>query len=180
LYPYIHDPETYAKIFSAIFKSLIYLAHDAHLDYVTPLSIFFDEFHVVAPAQGHGEEGVGKVGSIIQLNIEKLRSLKVRFVATTQGWFKIRKGVRSSFNWLLVRRGGYFSNDQPKLQRFNSLFQSLKNDEAVIVYPSRVFSDVMHLPLYPNGEEFGRVRYRSFAFEKFTRGNNFLDLKNKI
>jgi hypothetical protein len=92
-----------------LFTALIRLAHDYALP--VPLAIFYDEFHKVAPGQGHGlSDKHYKFASVVQLNIERLRSLKVRFVATTQGWTKIRKGVRSSFNWIFARRGAIFSS----------------------------------------------------------------------
>ncbi len=156
--PFVLHPEIYTKIVGKLFTALIRLAHDYALP--TPMTIIYDEFHKVAPGQGHGlSEKHYRFGSIIQLNIERLRSLKVRFVATSHGWTKIRRGVRSSFNWFICKRGANFANDQPKLQRFNPLFEKLQTDECVIVYPTKIFSDIVKLPKYEDGEELGTVRY---------------------
>jgi len=165
LQPYIFDPKTYAKIFAEIFKMLIIYAHNYRLP--IPLSVFFDEFHVVAPSKGHGIVGVDNVGSLIQLNIEKLRSLKVRFVATSQGWYKLRKGVRDCFSWIMVRRGGYFTPEQRRLNRYSRNFELLNTDSAIIVFPNRIYSDIVHLPRYPDGEQIGNIRYLGIDFEKY-------------
>ena len=156
--PFVLEPDIYTQIVARLFKELIKLAHDYALP--VPLAVFYDEFHKVAPARGHGlNEKHYRYGAIIQLNVERLRSLKVRFVATTQAWTKIRKGVRSSFNWLFCRRGANFGNDETKLQRFNPLFDRLQTDEGIIVFPTRLFTDVLKLPGYGDGEEIGIVRY---------------------
>jgi hypothetical protein len=50
--------------------------------------------------------------------------------------------------------------DEPKLSRFNPLFQKLQTDQSIIVFPTKLFTDVIKLPAYKEGEKFGRVRYR--------------------
>jgi hypothetical protein len=159
IWSFILDPVIFTEVVAKIFTSLIRYAHEYRIK--TPLTIFYDEFHTVAPARGHGlSEKHYRYGSVVQLNIERLRSLKIRFVATTQGWTKIKKGVRDCFNWIICRRGASFSSDQPKLQRFNPLFEKLKTDECIIVYPTKLFSDIIKLPRYDDGESLGRVRYK--------------------
>ncbi len=162
LYPFLMEYELYSKCFARAFKALIVYAHMYRIP--TPLSIFFDEFHNIVPGHGEGEsERIQRLARNIQLNVEKLRSLEVRMVATTHGWQKIRRGVRMSFNWIIARRGTNFNRqDEPKLYNYNPKFQKLQNDEAIIVYPNRIFSDIIHLPKYPDGKELGMVRYVGF------------------
>lgn len=162
LYRFLMDYEVYAKCFARAFKALIVYAHMYKIP--TPLAILFDEFHYLVPGRGEGESSsIQTLARNIQLNIEKLRSLEVRLVATTHGWTKIRRGVRTSFNWIIARRGANFTQqDEPKLFRFNVKFQKLQNDEAVIVYPNKIFSDIIHLPKYPDGKDLGMVKYLGF------------------
>ena len=158
IWPFILEPILFTEIVAKIFRQLIRLAHEYKIQ--VPLAIFYDEFHTVAPARGHGlSDKHYKYGSIIQLNVERLRSLKIRFIGTTQNWTKIKRGVRDCFNWLMCRRGACFNNDQPKLMRFNPLFEKLQTDECIMVYPTRIFSDIIKLPKYEDGESLGRVRY---------------------
>jgi hypothetical protein len=136
------------------------MSHDYKVP--APLAIFYDEFHLVAPGKGHAfNKEHASFGSEIQYNIERLRSLKIRFIASTHQWTKIRKGVRSSFNWFMMNRGALFSSDeQPRLSRFNRKFENLNTDEAMIAFPTKVFTDVMKMPYYGDGEDYGRIIYR--------------------
>ncbi len=156
--PFIIDPSTYTKVFTKLFSELIKLAHDYAIH--TPMAIFVDEFNKIAPARGSTlDESQSRMGAVIQLNMERLRSLKVRFVCATQGWTKIKSGVRNSFNWIFPRRGAHFTADQPKLQRFNPLFETLDTGVGVLVFPTKVFTDTLHLPFYKEGKDLGQVRY---------------------
>ena len=157
--PFIRKPVYFTPIITAIFSELIDLAHDYKVP--VPLSIFYDEFHLVAPAKGHAfSKNHASFGAEIQYNIERLRSLRVRFIASTHHWHKLRKGVRSSFNWFMINRGGSFSSDeQPKLSRYNKLYEKMSVEEAILAFPNKTFSDKMSIPFYGEGSDFGRVRY---------------------
>lgn len=158
LEPYILNPTVYTKIFTKIFSELIRMAHDFAIP--VPMSIFVDEFHRIAPSKGNSIDWKQLVmGAVIQHNIERLRSLHVRFICTTHGWLKIRSGVRNSFNWLMSRRGSQFSGDQPKLHRFNPMYEKLETDEGIIAFPTKIFTDIIHFPYYEKGEDIGSVRY---------------------
>lgn len=156
--PYVIEPMIYTKAFTKLFSELIKLAHEYKVP--APMCIFVDEFHRLAPSKGNAIDGAQmKMGGVLQHNIELLRSLKIRFVCTTHGWQKIRSGVRNSFNWIMVRRGAHFAADQPKLNRFNPLFEKLTTDESILTFPTKTFTDVLRLPFYGNGEDLGKVRY---------------------
>ncbi|WP_406661575.1 hypothetical protein V7O66_03405 [Methanolobus sp. ZRKC3] len=157
--PFIRSPKNFTPVITAIFSDLIDLAHDYKIP--VPLSIFYDEFHLVAPAKGHAfDKKHSSFGSEIQYNIERLRSLKVRFIASTHHWHKIRKGVRSSFNWFMINRGGSFSSEeQPKLSRFNKRYEKMSVEDAIIAFPNKTFTDIMKIPYYGEGSDFGYVRY---------------------
>jgi hypothetical protein len=158
LEPFFPDPDDYAHIISSFFKTLIDMARKYQV--IVPLAIFFDEFHWAAPAQGHAlNEEHTEGAKWIQRNIEMLRSMGIRIVATCQDWTKLRKGVRSTFNWIMIRRGLQFSNDQGRLATYNWKWQTLRDDTAVLVFPDKMFTDFMRLPFYGDGRTLGRVYY---------------------
>lgn len=158
LEPYILNPSVYTKVFTKLFTALIRLAHDYAVP--VPMSIFIDEFHRIAPSKGNAIDWNQEVmGAAIQHNLENLRSLHVRMVCSTHGWLKIRSGVRCSFNWIMARRGAQFSGDQPKLRRYNPLFETLNTDVGMITFPTKLFTDKIHFPYYEKGEDIGSVRY---------------------
>ena len=108
VYRFILDPVTYTKTTSEIFRSLIIEAHNYRLK--TPLCLFSDEFHNVAPAQSSALDFKQyQLGAWIQVNVEKLRSLGVRLIASTHGWKKLRPGVRSSFQLVDIQEVGRLS-----------------------------------------------------------------------
>jgi len=157
--PFIRKPQYFTPVVTSIFSKLVDMAHDYHLP--IPLTIFYDEFHRVAPGKGQAYDSRhAAFGAEIQYNIETLRSLKVRFVASTHGWTKLRKGVRSSFNWFMINRGASFTpSEQPKLARFNKKFEKLETDEAIIAFPNKTFTDIMKIPYYGEGWQYGQVHY---------------------
>jgi hypothetical protein len=77
LEPFIDDPEVYSNIMGVIFKRLVRLSH--HGEIFTPLSIFIDEFHNIAPGRGQGlSEKHHRIGAYVQKNVERLRSLRIK------------------------------------------------------------------------------------------------------
>jgi len=146
--PFILDPTTFTKVIAESFKSLITKAH--RFEIKTPLCLIYDEFHNVVPNRDNAlDYQQYKAGSFVQYNIEKLRSLKIRIIASTHGMTKIRKGVKTSFNWWILRRiSDNVGYEQKKLERFTPLFHTLKNNECIIVFPNKLFSDKIKLPFY--------------------------------
>ncbi len=156
--PYVLEPAIYTKFFKDLFKELILLAHEEAIP--VPMSIIVDEFHRIAPSKGNALDFKQfAMGAIIQHNIERLRSLRIRFICTTHGWSKIRAGVRNSFNWIVARRGAHFSSDQPKLHRFNPKWEKIQTDVGAITFPTKVFTDLIHFPYYEEGKDIGKVKY---------------------
>jgi len=142
------DPVLYGKVFVELFTQLIDKAHN--LEIKTPMAIFFDEFHRICPPRPQDAltSMHYKLGSIIQLNIERLRSLGVRFIASTHGITKMRGAIRSSFQWRIYKRyiGGL--SDEDRLKDYKPLLMRLREDEAIISYPNAIFSDIITLPYY--------------------------------
>jgi len=160
--PFIIDPTAFTRFIADSFRTLIIEAHNYRI--ATPLTIFFDEFHNVAPSKDNALSMQHyNAGALVQYNIEKLRSLKIRIIASTHGDTKIRKGVRDCFSWRIIKRSSGFSGDQPKLRKFNKLWQGLRKDQSVIVFPDNFFSDIVHLPYY--GEPSFRVKYKGLLEE---------------
>lgn len=157
--PFILDPEMYTLVVRELFYSLIHLAHNEQM--ISPVSIFYDEFHRIAPSRSQGfSSQQERMGAILQQNIERLRSLGIRFAPSTQGWWKLRKGVRDAFDWIIAKRGATFDHtSEKKLSKFG-IFESLRTDQCIIIPPSRSFSDIMDLPFYGDGKHLGKVRYQ--------------------
>jgi energy-coupling factor transporter ATP-binding protein EcfA2 len=161
LYPYIIDPQIYAEAISKTFNKLIRYAHYEQL--ISPMSIFLDEMHLIAAGSTHGLSGKHyNAGAILQLNIDKLRAMGVRIVGSSQGITKLRKGVRSAFSWIIIKRGAIFlPDDELKLHHFNPKWQTLEPYQFVIVEPTRRYSDIMEIAYYPKGIDIAHLRYLS-------------------
>ena len=157
IYRFILDPHVFTQTIAEIFKSLIMKAHNYQIR--TPMTIFADEFHNVAPSRNDALDYKQYLtGAWIQVNVEKLRSLGIRLIATTHGWRKIRAGIRSSFNWLIFKRiSDDVGRDQKKLNKFTPLIQTLRNDQCIIVFPNKRFTDKAITPFY--GDANKRVFY---------------------
>lgn len=159
------DTVLYGKVFVDLFTQLVDKAHNLQIK--TPMAMFFDEFHRLCPARIQdavsGEHY--KLGGIIQMNIERLRSLGIRFVASTHGITKMKAAVRSSFQWRLYKRyiGGL--SDEDRMKDYKPLLMKLKEDEAIISYPNGTFSDILSLPFY--GYFGGFVEYKGEITDEF-------------
>ena len=162
--PFIIDPVVYSQTIDLIFRDLIKRAHHYFFNetkMIKKLTLAFDEFHNIAPAQGHSllpEQN--RIGATIQMNIEKLRSFGIRFVATTQGETKIRKGVRSAFNWRIYRRISDRLIDIKRLENYEGKIQQLKINEALFLFPEKHF-EIISFPKifkYPSWKK--NIEYR--------------------
>jgi hypothetical protein len=161
--PFIRDTDKYAMEISRYSKTLINMALDHRLKHIRPATHTFDEFHWVAPGQGHAlNEEHNKAGIEMQMNIDTLRSEKQRILAASQAWTKIRRGVRTAFMFIFVKRGCNFTKtDEPRLSKYNDKWGQMAQDEVVVVFPRRNFTDFMKLPFYGDGEDIGEVHYIS-------------------
>lgn len=161
--PFHRKNDTYAKEVSTFFEVLIELASNKTLKQSSklPLSIVLDEMHWVAPGQGSSlNDTHTEAGKDVQMNIDTLRSMKVRIIGSTQMWTKLRRGVRDAFPWIWIRRGASFNpTEEPKLSRFNSVWESLEDNVVRIVEPKRDFSEDIELPYYGEGEDIGDIYY---------------------
>lgn len=154
--PYTDDPEAFVPIVIKMFRTLIRKAKAYELP--VPLSIIYDEFNNLAPGKNnaHSPEH-NRLGAVMQFNVEKLRSFGIRFVGSTQGWTDVRKGMRKHFHWTFAKNGAQFT--EGRMARYNTIFESLAENEGILVYPDQKFSDVIHFPYYGEGEDYGTVRY---------------------
>jgi hypothetical protein len=168
LKPFLREADKYATEISKYSETLMNMAIDLRLNHIKPSTHTFDEFHWVAPGQGHAlNEEHNKAGVTMQMNIDTLRSMKHRILAATQSWTKIRRGVRTSFMFIWIKRGLMFTKtDEPRLARYNEKWESLGPNQTVVVFPRRNFSDYISLPFYGDGDDIGEIYYRqspSFA-----------------
>jgi hypothetical protein len=159
---FIRDIDRMVPFVKKTFSQLIDMALDYHLNKITPMAIFYDEFHNIAPSKGNAATSdIFKYGGDIQLNVEKLRSAGIRFVISCHKWTELRPGIRNSMMFIAAMRGANFpSAEQPKLSRFNRKFEKLNIGEVMIAYPNRTLSDPISLPLYPTGKDYGYVFYK--------------------
>ncbi|WP_440947893.1 hypothetical protein ACSAZL_06510 [Methanosarcina sp. T3] len=166
LHPSLVAPTT-AKLFeSLILKAMNYDLKPSgypysHMKGKNPrVALFLDELNNIAPSRGQGFSGDQHAGAILQHNAEQLRSQNVRLVASSHGWRKLRPGIRTSFQFLISLRGAnYPSSEQPKLYRFNRLFEKLEPGQAIIAFPTKTFTDKIRIPWYGKGEDLGYIRY---------------------
>jgi hypothetical protein len=165
---FILHPSLVAPTTAKLFESLILAAmgynlhpHGYPKNILSPrIALFLDELNNIAPSRGQGFNGDQQAGAILQHNIEQLRSQNVRIVASAHGWRKLRPGIRSSFQFLISLRGAnYASAEQPKLYRFNRLFEKLEPGQAIIAFPTKTFTDKIRIPWYGKGEDLGYIRY---------------------
>jgi energy-coupling factor transporter ATP-binding protein EcfA2 len=148
---YLIDPAAYAAVMAAVFTNLIWSAHRKKI--ITPMALFVDEIHNIAPSNGHSYDRVHtKAGLVVQHNVERLRSMGIRVIGSTQGNSKLRRGVRSCFNWLIVKRGSNFDRrEEFTLNNFNKKWAKLKNLQITIVFPNRTFSKLITIDYFPRG-----------------------------
>lgn len=164
--PYIRDPEAFVPVIVDVFNALLDLAQGRKIRTI-PLAIFYDEFHIVAPAKGHAINSEQyKLGGKVQFNVERLRSEKIRFIASVQGLNLLRNGVRNQFKWRWGKQAAFFT--EGKMKRYNHLFEKLPENQAILIPPDMVFSDPIVMPFYGDGENYGTVRYLGHI----TKGNN--------
>lgn len=159
---FIREIDRMVPFIKRTFNSLINQALDYKLRHITPMSIYYDEFHNICPSKGNAaSQDIFKHGGDIQLNIEKLRSQGVRFNASCHKWSELRSGVRNAFMFILCMRGANFpGSEQPKLFRFNRKFEKLQTGHVMIAFPGKILSDDITLPFYARGHDFGYVYYR--------------------
>lgn len=159
---FIRDIDRMVVFIKKTFSSLIDLALDYKLKNITPMRIYYDEFHNIAPSKGNAASAdIFKHGGDIQLNIEKLRGHGIGFVAGLHKWTELRPGIRSSFMFMACMTGANFpGQEQPKLYRFNRKFEKLQPGQVMIAFPGKTLSMVMNLPLLPEGKEYGYLYYR--------------------
>lgn len=156
--PYILRARTYTRFIGGLFETLIEMASDEIIP--VPLSLFCDEFHLVVPEKGHQIDSQHyAAGAVVQLNIELLRSMLARIVGASQGYTKIRKGVRDEMGWKGIKRGCQFDSEEYKLRQFNRVFEKLRPDQAIIASPYKDFSDILTIPFYGRGRDIGQVHY---------------------
>jgi len=159
---FIRDIDRMVPFVKKTFSRLIDMALDYHMNKVTPMAIFYDEFHNIAPSKGNAATSdIFRYGGDIQLNVEKLRSVGIRFVISCHKWTELRPGIRNSMMFIAAMRGANFpSAEQPKLSRFNRKFEKLEVGQLMIAFPSRTITDPINLPLYPTGRNYGYVFYK--------------------
>lgn len=159
---FIRDIDRMVPFVKKTFSRLIDMALDYHLKGITPMAIFYDEFHNIAPSKGNAATpDIFRYGGDIQLNVEKLRSAGIRFVISCHKWTELRPGIRNSMMFIAAMRGANFpATEQPKLSRFNRKFEKLDVGQLMIAFPNRTITDPLNIPLYPTGKDYGYVFYK--------------------
>lgn len=154
--PFIRDPKIYTPVIARVFDELIELAHDYEIP--IPLNVYVDEFNLICPAKGKAlSKAHAEAGRKVKYNIERVRSLGIRFIASCQGWTEVMKGCREHFIWQIGLMGTVIPTG--RVSRYQSIFDKLTPGRGIILYPDNSFSDVITFPFYGDGEDFGTVRY---------------------
>jgi len=183
--PFIRRPQEFTPVITAIFRELIDRAHEMRLP--VPMRLFYDEINAIVPGKGLAiNTRHSQCGAEIQFCVERIRSMGIGLVGSTQGWTSCRKGIRQHFDWQISLRGAVF--ERGRLSRFNSVFEKLIAGQAIIVYPDKIFSDRMEIPFYGDGPEYGICRYSGKLTtrddpryqEGWMRVNVFLGLPDEV
>lgn len=155
--PFNRRADKFAKIIKQIFSELVDNAAEYNLP--VPLRVFYDEFNKVVPAKGKALSAEhAAAGADVEYSVEMIRSLGVGFVASMQGWTDCRKGVRDHFTIQVGKRGSEFTRG--RISKYNSLFEGLPEEKAILIYENKTYSDRITVPFYGDGKEFGIVRYK--------------------
>ena len=169
--PFILDPTITLEHVSGLFERLIRLAFRREI--IRPLAIFYDEFHNTCPSQGYGYATTAREGAkqrrmlnVIKRNIQKLRVEEYRMIVSTHEWQQLFKGVRTAFEWVMMRRGAKFGSDEPKLQQFNPRWAGCTTEQCYVALPTREHTAPLRLPYYLDGARLGSVTYRGMLDEE--------------
>ena len=154
---YVYDVKTYGRIFLKIFNDLLDQAHKLVLK--IPMAIFFDEIHRIAPPkQQANSKELEDIGYAFKLNVERLRSLGIRFIASSHAHTNNRKDVRDCFPWILIKKyTAGFDRNYKKLNDFLPRFRNLDYNKCHISPLDLVFSPEITQDFYPYDE--GYVKY---------------------
>ena len=135
-----------------------------------------DEINNIAPSkgQGIGSKEENRSGAWIQQNMEQLRSQNIRMIGSTHAWWKLRKGVRTSFPCHVALCGAtYSSQEKPKISKYNPLFEKLETGQAVFIFRKDIFSDPIRIPWIGEARDSGYITYQG-QMKKKEQGKKIL------
>ena len=145
---YLMEPEYFTRFWSEFFTTFIQYALQNQLP--RPLSFVIDEMNNICPAKGQGfTTEQSALSNRIAFNIDNLRAMKTRLVATSQGLTKIKKNVRTQFQWLFFKRlNELIDVDIPRLKFAQSFVQTLLVDQVIVMMPNKIYTDpIGNIPL---------------------------------
>ncbi|TSA54942.1 MAG: hypothetical protein D4R45_03265 [Planctomycetaceae bacterium] len=168
--PYIENEIIYSDQIAQMFRRLIWLANRSRI--YRPMTIFYDEFHNVCPSHSTVSDNRSsrqqtKINGIMKRNIQKLRSIGIRIIATSHNYTQLFKPIRQSFEWLVPRRGTtFYGSDEYVLSNFNPRWRKMASSQAYIVKPAGDHIGPLNYPLYAIPHDIGAVRYRGIYGEE--------------
>lgn len=162
--PFIEEPLVATEQSALMYHALSHRAHRRKI--VAPATIIQDEFQNICPAPGYGYAGTGKEArlqtrsiNLIRQNAQKLRAMQLRLLVTIHDWPQLHPGVRSAFEWMVLRRGSRITSATDRLADFNGLWRKIQTPNGYLVLPDGTFSSKLRFPHYKEGHKLGRILY---------------------
>lgn len=149
---YLRDPATFIKFWSELLFLYIDLALSRKLP--RPMSFVLDEMHNITPGRGHGysydTSTTNKLSNYIAFSLENLRATQSRILATSHGITSMYKDVRRAFQWYFFKRlNERVDVDIDRLKMTSSIIQRLENDQVVVVFPSKAYTNpISNIPYH--------------------------------
>jgi len=159
------DGTAFGSYVARVFNSLMNEVCTGDSPIPVPCFIDVDEFSEVAPSYGlienrHQKEAASKIARVIK----KLRGLRIRLCGYDQAWTDVYPNARRAFPWLMICRSpGTSGKDTSSLERFSPLFESLRIEEALFVWPNRKWIGKWNFSLFPRPPGVS-VRYRGQCY----------------
>ena len=162
--PFIEEPLVAVEQSALMYHAL---SHRAHRRQITaPATIIQDEFQNLCPAPGYGYAGTGREAmlqtrsiNLIRQNAQKLRAMQLRLLVTIHDWTQLHPGVRSAFEWMVLRRGSRITSSTDRLSDFNGLWRKIQTPYGYLVLPDGTFSSKLKFPHYKEGNKLGYISY---------------------
>ena len=141
---YLRDPGTFNRFWSELL--LLFIDHALAQKLPRPLTFALDEMHNITPGRGHSysfdTNKTNKLSNQIAFSLQNLRATQTRILATSHGISSLYSDIRRAFQWYFFKRlNEAVDLDIKRLKMTASIIQRLENDQVVVVFPSKSYTD---------------------------------------
>jgi hypothetical protein len=159
------DGTAFGSYVARVFNSLLNEVCTGDSPIPVPCFLDLDEYSEIAPSYGlienrHQKEAASKIARVAK----KLRGMRIRQCAYDQAWTDVYPNARRAFPWLMIcRTPGISGKDAASLERFAPLFESLRIEEALLIWPNRKWIGKWNFPLFPRPSGVS-IKYRGQCY----------------